>query len=282
VAQWGFPLDPPENVTVLRALALIPDAGAALLGRLAQAEFDDRNYDKALEAARKALAVDEDEKNALEVFVKVLAHYAEDKVGPGLKQLEDGMLPALKRLAAVDPGGWTAPKLLGRILLRREQFDEALGYLTQLQRNCPLDPSSYAGLAGIYLERHEPDLALPQLLELARADEHDPDVPAKIGAIYAQRGKLTEARHWYRQALYIDPFRPATHTELAAVLMRLGDTRAALEEYQVLCELEPTVARHFTDAALASQKIGDTAKAKEFARKAVALDPASPARTLLD
>ncbi len=282
VAEWGFPLDPPENPTVLRALALIQASDAGVLGRWAKAEFDDENYDRALEAARKALTVDENERNALEVFVKTMAHFAADKQGPALRQMEDEMLPALKRLAALEPAGWTAPKLLGRILLRRKQFDEALECLQQLQRNCPRDPFSYAGLAGIYLARHQPDLALPQLLELARTDEHDADVPAKIAALYAQRGSLAEARYWYRQALYIDPFRPPTHAELAAVLMRLDDTKAALVEYQVLCELEPAVARHFTDAALAFQKTGDTTKAKEYARKALVLDPTSPAKALVE
>jgi len=282
VALWGFPLDPPENVTKLRALGLIQSDDARVLGRLAKAELDDGNHDKALGAARKALGLDENERIALEVFVKVLAHFAADKAGPALREIQDEMLPALERLATVDPAGWTAPKYLSRLLLLRERYDEAEGYLKQLQRNCPLDSFSYSGLAGIYLDRDEPDLALPQLLEVARTEEHDPDVPSKIADIYAKHGKLPQARHWYRQAMYIDPFEPTTHAELAKVLMRLGDTKAAVWEYQVLCELEPTSAQRFADAALALQKVGDTERATEYARKAVELDPASPARTLLD
>ena len=280
--SWGFPLDPPEEPLVVYALTLVDGDNAALLGRLARAEFDAAHLDKALDAANKALALDEKERNALEVYVTVLDRYAAEKQDPRLTQMEDEMLPALRRLAELEPDGWTAPKLLAKILLRREQLDDALEYLTRLQRVCPRDPFSYSGLAGIYLTRQQPDLALPQLLELARTDEHDPDVPARIGAILAQRGKLAEARHWCRQALFIDPFQARPHRELASVLMRLNDTAGAAAEYEVLCQLEPKVAGHFADAALAHQKLGNTAKAQEYARKAVALDANSPARPLLN
>ncbi len=282
VAGWGFPLDPPESVIKLRGLALLQPNDAGVLGRLAKAQLDDDNYGKALAAARKALGIDENEKTALQVCVEALAHQARKQTDAERKTTEDEMLPLLRRLVVIDPSGWTAPKLLAQILLRREQYDQAQSCLEQLQRDCPLDPFSYSGLACIHLDRDQPELALPQLLELARLDEHDADTPARIAGIYTSQGKLSQARHWFRQALYVDPFRPATHVGFARVLMRQGDTKAALEEYQVLCRLQPTVAQHFTDTALAFQKIGDTTQARDYARRAIKLDPTSPAGMLAE
>ncbi|MCP4593317.1 MAG: tetratricopeptide repeat protein [bacterium] len=279
---WCFRLDPPENVTKLRALVLLQASQAEVWGRLARAELDDDQPDKALEAARESLTLNEDEATALEVSVRVLSGFAEGNVGREARRaLEDEMLPLLERLAKADPKGWIAPKIHSRILLRRDRHEEAIAHLKRLQRNCPLVPASYSGLAGIYLDRGEDDLALPQLLELARTEERDADVPAQIGAIYARRGELHEARYWYGQAMHIDPFRAALHAALANVLMRSGATRAATDEYLVMCELEPTAA-HLSDTALALQKLGDLAKARDYAQKAVALDPAAPAGALLD
>jgi tetratricopeptide (TPR) repeat protein len=115
-----------------------------------------------------------------------------------------------------------------------------------------------------------------------RLDDHDADVPSRIAEIYAQREKLSEARLWYMESLHIDAFNPATHAALAQVLMRMNETAEAAREYEVLCELEPAVAGHFADAASAHHKLGDLPKAREFARKAVDLDPDSPAKSFLD
>ena len=280
---WGFDLTPAEDADELReAVAVDPD-NAALVGRLARAELDEGDFDQAVQAARQALELDEREVNALTVMVQAMAVTgAQADSEDDRRQIDEAALPLLRRLAEVDPQGWTAPKLLGDIALRRKEYDQAVDHLQQLQRLCPLDPASYSGLAGIYLERGDAQAALPQLLELARMDQHDSTIPAHIAGIFARQDRLGEARYWYSQSLYINPYLPQTHQKLAEVLMRSGDTKSALTEYEVLCRLEPNQARHFADAAFAYHKLGDAENARSRARRAVELDPASPARTLLD
>jgi Flp pilus assembly protein TadD len=84
-----------------------------------------------------------------------------------------------------------------------------------------------------------------------------------------------------QQALYIDPFGVAIHEALAEVCMMTGDTATALKEFTMLTRIEPDKARHFERAAMAAHKLGDAAAAEQFARKAVSLDPQSPAKTLI-
>jgi len=280
---WGFDLTPPENLLKLRAAVLVQPGDAALRARLAKAELDDGNLDRALEAARKAIELDDRHPVGLTVLVEALAGMAqeEDKFDER-RRLEDEALPAGRRLAEVDPDGWTAPKVLGDVSLRRKDYDEAVRWFKRLQRLCPTDPVSYRGLAGIYLDRDQSEAALPQLLELARMDEHDAEVPAKIAAIFAARDRLPEARYWYSQSLLVDPFEPQTHQKLAEVLMRTGDTGSAVTEYEVLCRMEPEKAQHFSNAAFAYKKLGDAENARRCATKAVELESTSPARTLLD
>ena len=63
--------------------------------------------------------------------------------------------------------------------------------------------------------------------------------------------------------------------------MRASDTKAALQEYKMLTKLEPDNAHYFEQAAFAAHKLGDTTLAQELAERAVMLDPASNARSLL-
>ena len=174
-----------EIVGALRELADRDGDHASVQGRLARAEWDAGEPERALAAARRALELDADEPNALEVLARVLTvHMDEDLPEATLRDYENEAMPVLERLLQVDPDGWTAPKCLARIALRRKDHDRAAELLKRLQRLCPMDPASWQGLAGIYLDRGRDDRALIQLLELARTNTRDPDIPAKIATIY--------------------------------------------------------------------------------------------------
>ncbi|MFQ5415147.1 MAG: peptidase MA family metallohydrolase, partial [Phycisphaerae bacterium] len=278
----GFDLTPPEDVAALRELAQAEPDNAAVHGRFARAEFDQGHAERALASARRALALDERNRHALDVLLRVLAGQAAHAASRRAQAaLDDEAWPIAKRLAQIDPDAWIAHRQMGEIALRRHQLDDAVEAFQRLQRLCPLDPASWRGLAGVYLQRGDDDLALPQLLELARTEEHDADVPASIARIYTRKRRLRDAEYWYRQALYVNPFATNLHEALADVSMQLGDTAAALREYTMLTELMPDHAPYFASAAAAAHKIGDAATAATMARKAVALDPASPARALV-
>jgi len=282
LARQGFDLTAPEDVNTLRELARQDGDDAGVMGRLARAEFDAGEYVLALTAARSAVGLDENEPLGL----AVLAEIAEMNIHAvqterAREALESEALPVLERLLEVDPKGWTAPRLLGQIALHRDQPDRAIELFTKLQRLCPLDPISWRGLGGIHLENDDHDRALPQLLELARMQSSDPDVAAQVAAIYRRRGALRDARYWYRQALYIDPFNIDIRKSQGDTCMQAGDAEAALRAYTILTRIEPENASHFEDAAVAAHKLGDKEKAIELAKKAIKLNPTSPARSLL-
>ena len=284
VAKWSCPFDltPPEDVKALRTTALKDHAGASVFGRLARAELDELNYERAVSAARQALALDENERLALEVLGSVLTLLSqEERSDSGKREYEDEALPLLERLLGLDPDNLAASRHLAEIALRRKDWDRAIESLQRLQRLCPLDPASWRGLAGIYLEREEDDRALPQLLELARIEQNDPSVPKKVANIVRQRGELREAQYWFRQALSIDPSSVELHQALGEVSMQTGDSEAALREFRTLTILQPTNAKHFEAAALAAHKLGETQQAQEFAKQALKLDPQSQVRTLV-
>jgi tetratricopeptide (TPR) repeat protein len=284
VPRWNcrFDLTPPEDLKELRALAAKEDAGAAVFGRLARAELDEADYERSMAAARRALSLDENERNGLEVLASVLTLLSQKEMSEtGKRGYEDEALPLLERLSRVNPDSWTAAKYLAEIALRRKEWDRAAEALQRLQQLCPIDPASWGGLAGVYLERGEDDRALPQLLELARIEQNDADVARKAAAILRRRGDLREAQYWFRQALSIDPSSVELHQAMGDVCMQSGDSEAALREYKTLTELQPTNAKHFESAALTAHKLGNAEQAQAFARQALKLDPQSPVRTLV-
>ncbi len=283
IAQRGFDLTPPQSALMLRGIALLAGDDAGAHGKVARAEWDNHNTDDALTFARRALELDENNRDGLEIAGRILVAKAVRAPNESTRrEHEDEALPLLERLMEVDLEGWTGPKLLAEILLGRKELDRAAEPLERLQRVCPMDPASWRGLAGIYMERGAYDLALPQLLELARTEENDPDVPGQIALIFRRRGRLREAQYWYRQALFINPFGRKLHQALGDTSMRAGDTRTALAQYKTLTVLEPTNAKYFEQAAFASHKLGDAVEARKLAARAVELDPASSARSLVD
>ncbi len=280
--EWGFDLTPPENVDGLRLLVEQNPKDAALIGRLARAYLDTGELEPALEAARRALTLNENEPAALPVLGRVLMRLSgKERRAQAKRRFDDEAFPAMQRLLNVDPDGWLAPRYLGDIALRRDQYPLAKTMYTRLQRIRPLDPASWSGLSGMYLHEGELDAALIQLTELARLEDDDADVAAGIASIHNRRGRLREARYWYRKALFADPFSVKLHGAMGDTCMQAGDTRAALAEYRLLAELEPGEARHFERAAFAAHKLGDKDMARKLAARAVDLDARSDARSLL-
>lgn len=282
VERYNFDLTPPEDPSALRAAVdATPDA-AELWGRLARAEHDADNPEKALEAAHRVLELDENNADGLEIAALVLAKEARQEQNDVRRKLyQDEILPLLERLAVVAPENWTASKMSALIYLARKDYDKAILQLERLQRWCPLDPTSWSGLGGIYFDRGDYDQALPQLLEVARIEAHDAEVPAQIAKIYRTRGQLPDALYWYRRTLNVNPVDAELQQALAETCMLAGQTQAALQAYLILTKVEPKKAKHFEQAAFAAHKLGEKEQSQTFARRAVDLDPQSPARSLL-
>jgi len=282
IKRWGFDLSPPQDVFKLRKQALSPKVSATTLGKLARAELDEREYDRALDAARRAIELDPDEVIALETLCKILFAYNEGNVPPQMREMfETESMPAAQRLLAKQPENWAALKVIAQVTLNDEAWGQALSTLNTLQRVCPADPFSWRGLSGIYLKRGEDDKALAQLLELARIEQNDPDVPGTVGDIMRRKGNTAEAAYWYREALSIDPFNIGYHRALAEIASESRRFADALAQYEMLTQIEPNVATHFASAAIAANRLGRKKLAEKYARRALALDKNTTVKNLL-
>ncbi len=285
VADWNCPFElaPPDDVRECREKADVEGATAEVFARLAKAEFDENDLERAQAAAEKELGLDADQREALDVMVTVLAGFAAEEAGnEGKRRYEDQVIPLVERLLKLEPDNRAALKVLGTIALRRKEQDLASQAFQRLQRVCPMDPVSWRGLSAVYLDQGDDANALPQLIELARIEQSDPDVPRKVAEITLRRGDLREARFWYRQALFIDPFDVDTHNALGNTCMRIDDYRSAVREFEMAGKLQPDNAAHYESAALAAYKLGDRELSRKYADQAVQINPESTIGSLFN
>lgn len=283
ILSWGFELTRPDDVAAVKALLEKDEKDPVLLGRLSRALFDAEKFQEAFDVAKQALEVDADQAIALEVIVRVTGSLAHQESESQMQRTyEKEALPALERLLTIDPENRAALRYGAEIALRDNDHERAEAHLTKLQSVCPMDPTSWQGLSGIYLQRGDDERAMPQLLELARLESDAHEVRAELARIHRRLGRLRDAQYWYRQALAIQPFGTSYHEAYGDVCMQIGDAKTALAEFTWLTRFEPDVANYFAKAAFAAKRLGDEAQTRSFAQKAVALDPKSPAQTLLD
>ncbi len=278
VGTWAcsFDLSPRGNLSELRKQAESEGATVGALADLAKAELIDADYDRARSAAAKALEKNPDDRTALEVMVSVFAVFAAEEASEaGRRQHEEQAMPYIDRLLKLDADNRAALKLLGAIALRKREWDIAEDAYRRLQRVCPMDPSSWRGLAAIYIDRRDDASALPQLVELARIEQSDPDVARRIAEISRKAGRLGEAAHWFQQAIFIDPFDPALHDELGETHMQAANYASALKEFEMAAKLEPAVVKHFESAALAAIRLNRRDLAEKHAERAKQLNPDS-------
>ncbi len=280
---WGLPLDPaPDPLVVKWMLRTYPDS-ANLHADMAEILIREREYSEALAHAERCLELEEHHADGLKMAAEASIGLAQEQASRDrFREMLERAKGYYELLAEHHPAEPAGPEFLAEWANEHDHHNEAVRWSKKLKALQPLNPLSYRILSGIYLERDDDEHALPELLELARHEEHDPDVPRQIARIYAHQDKLRAAASWYRSSLNIDPYDVKTHRTFATLLDDLKLTEKALHEYEVLTILEPKEALHHNELAFAYYRAGRRDQAKEAARKAVELDPNSPARQLLD
>ncbi len=283
VQSWGYSLDPVESVLKLRALATVNRTDADVLARLAKAELDDGNSEEAREVIEKCLDIQPQHTRGLQLHIECLTIALSKALDNTTREvISDKINTQSTKLLQLEPDNRIALHALASVLLTREEYDEALPLLLRLHKVWPIDPFAARHLGEIYTQRHDPKRALIFLLQAAKTETNDFQLLTKIAQTYLRQGNIPEALNWFESSLQVDPFAELPHSQRAKGLMQLGRTEQAIEEYAILCKLAPDNEEYHAACALAHHKLGNKQKAQEFAAKAVALNPNSPAKIILD
>ncbi|MGN6371158.1 MAG: tetratricopeptide repeat protein [Phycisphaerae bacterium] len=270
IDSWGLPTDPlPKRAEVDAALAKNPKDVEALvkLGWLLASGGKRADAQAALE---KAVAIDPHHVRARELLGAVLIPKKTDRA----RTILEGVIKD-------DPHRPVALRTLGIIAMGAHDYDAAEKWFTQLQAERPLEETSYLNLAGIYLLKKDNKEAIGQLLELQRHEQKDERIPRKLAELFRAEHQLPEAEQSAYRAIRIDPYNAINHELMAEVLMEEKQPGRAVEFWKDATDLQPKIPEFWEGLANAAGESGDAATAAAAAKKAVALQPSSPAKKWL-
>ena len=162
----------------------------------------------------------------------------------------DRAIPLLERLAKSGIDSFNVEYYLGRSLLERRRFAEAIPHLESSAEKAP-GRRTLSGLA-----------AAPIYAYLVEA--------------YAGAGQIPEALETVQQALKVAPENAELHRARGRILLEQGDlpaARTALEKARALAPAEP---RLHVDLSNLYRNLADLPRARAEAQEALRLDPSSP------
>ena len=274
--------DPLPSRVWLKAMRLLRPDDVGVHTALAESLLLAGEVEPATESALRAVKLDPNNAGALEILCRLvlisLEHEQDKERRLAIERHAGNWVGRLLALDASSPAGL---KLAAGSALDQGREDEARTLYRRLKIRCPADPVSYRRLAALALENGEEDEALGNLIDLWSYDADDAEIAMQIAALLAKQNKDREALVWLERALHVDPYRTDLHERLGALYSRFNRWEDAAVEYEVLSGLEPKRAEHPARLAWCYSRLGQPAEAKEAARRAVRLDPQSPARSLL-
>ncbi len=268
IAGWGIPTDPlPSAGDAKTALDAHPD-DPKLMFQLASAEIGaGKVADDTVALLRHALEKDPKYSAARELLGFVLHHQKKDAEA---RQM-------FEQVVQEDPHRPVTLRTLGQMAMETENFDEAEKWFLQLQQVRPLESTSYENLAGIYLIQHKYGPAIAQLTELQRHEQKDERIPRKLAELYRQNQQLDDAAQMAYKSIRINPYNPINHNLMGQILLQQNQPGKAIEYFKYATDLADGVPQFWAGLADAQGQSGDTKDAEESAKKAVELDPKSPA-----
>jgi len=168
-----------------------------------------------------------------------------------------------------------AMQLLGILLERKGQYDEAVQFLHEAVRQAPGHAHLHNNL-GMAL--HKLDKLQEAVTEFNRAIEIQPDFAKahnNLGVTLMKLSRIVEAISAYRQAIHLqDNFKEA-HNNIGLALKKNGELENAVTSYKKALNLDPEYAAALSNlgiALIAQERLKD---AMEHLQKAVTLVPNS-------
>ncbi len=279
VASWGFDPEPLPKLEQASAAATAKPDSADAQADLAVALFQARRFDLARAAAEKALKIDPAQRRALQVLSYTLER----------EKKYDKALEAARRLEEADPNSAAAARVLADCHLARQEWLEAIEALEKLKLRRPLDPYAHEQLAKLYGQLGQSEKALPNLVELHRRTMNKPEYARQIAGIYRTSSTPERALDFWEQVIQINPYDAGAYKAMASLYLRAKRYDRAVLAMHSVCLLEPKNADSWAQLAAVYYRVAKAedspeklSEARSAAQKALEIDPASPARTVLE
>jgi tetratricopeptide (TPR) repeat protein len=172
---------------------------------------------------------------------------------------------------AKNPDSWMAHGNLGRLLMHRGQFDEAMAQYQEALRINPRDVDSLVSVGNALFGKGRHDEAADFYGRALAVNPLNPEAHVNLAVILANRGRVEEAIDHDRQALRVNPIHVTAHVNLAVMLASSGRYEEALEHYRAALETSPDQPLTHINLAIALAALGRSAESADQYRIAAAL-----------
>ena len=140
---------------------------------------------------------------------------------------------------AVTQDNYLAYNTLGRVLLQRREFGEAMNYFAIAQRIRPTFPDTYYSVGVALMMRGNSPDAAANFAEALRLKPNFPEARLNFAVTLQALGRLDESIENYRLFLQTEPNSFQGHLGLGNALMTRGRAREAIEHFRTALQLEP-------------------------------------------
>ena len=178
-----------------------------------------------------------------------------------------------RKILKAKPDYADALQLLGGILLRRKNYEEAEKVVLQAIALDGQAPEFHNDLGNIYMALDKFELAEKCFRKALDLQPTFADPMANLGALLAMRGKQKEAAGAYQKALELTPYRPEILYNFGLLLTAMSKPEQAIEHFGKALLLKPYAPEVLTGMAEAYKKLGKFDEAVAAARKAMERAP---------
>jgi tetratricopeptide (TPR) repeat protein len=182
---------------------------------------------------------------------------------------------------ALNPKNFDALRCLGLALLGREQYDEAIRYLSEAEKVKPGAGEIQVDLGAVFIAKNR---LAEGVTHLHRALELKPDSAEayfNLGVAAFRRGDKQEAMKCWLRTVEFNPDDSAAHHNLALALEEQGNRDGAVEHFRKAAQLKPGDAMAQAELGKALCAKGAVQEGLTHLSKALNLDPANSAVRLM-
>jgi putative PEP-CTERM system TPR-repeat lipoprotein len=188
---------------------------------------------------------------------------------------EAGMLRALRKALELDPGFTAAQREIIAYYVRQGRFQDGVAEARAMQKARPTEAIGYLMEGDVFLFQGNLKAA-EEAYRKGMRQAPNPYLTARLHSVLARAKRENEANAVAAQWLRDHPDDLIVPTYLAEADLKSGAYREAVRRYQAILEKQPNNPVVLNNLAFAAWKIND-AKALEYAERAYALAPTSPA-----
>ncbi len=211
-------------------------------------------------------------------------HDGDEALKPIFEAFAKGIQPPdqiLEKLTTDHPDHPDVLRLVAQKAIAEGDAGTARAAVLKYARARPVDPWSNKQLVILAQQLEKHDELIGALTALDENEQSTGQWAFELAKLYGKDKRWPEALANSLRAIQREPYNADYRENAATMALMNKDMGKAMHQVRALTLLEPDRSIHWARLAVIARRMGDEATSQQAAQKAVALDPQSPAKKLL-